>query len=143
MWMTEEDRAVNYNELRGQRVEALWVSPEEETMVIVCGARQLQLPTDGDCCSQSWWADAVGVKQLVGATVTGAEEIDLPEPADDRSRQEVDSAYGLRITTDRGVCDLIFRNSSNGYYGGSSYPRWADGTDIPDDYRQITEDWSA
>lgn len=77
--------------------------------------------TDGDCCSQSWWADIVGAAGSYGGIITGVKEVQMPEPNDNRSRQEYDRAYGYQITTDRGVVDLVFRNSSNGYYGGSAY----------------------
>jgi hypothetical protein len=131
---------------QGATVEALWVSNDgEHEMRIVTDKGTLSLPTEGDCCSESWWADAFGVRQLLGAVITSVNDIDMPEVTDDRSRQECDQAYGIQITTDRGVCDLVFRNSSNGYYGGWCNPRWEEGVQRtePVSYRQITEDWSA
>ncbi len=120
----------------------MWVGPEERELRLKCSdGRVFVLDTYGDCCSETWWADAVGVKQLLGHVVTAVEEIDMPTPEDDRTRQEYDEAYGIKITTTRGVCDLVYRNSSNGYYGGDSSIRWSD--KIPDGFRQITEDWSA
>lgn len=77
--------------------------------------------TDGDCCSESWWADVIGAASCYGGTVTQVRTLDLPEPQDDRSRQEEDQAYGYAIDTERGTVTLAFRNSSNGYYGGSAY----------------------
>ena len=37
---------------------------------------------------------------------------------DGRCRQEYDAAYGWKIATNKGYADIVFRNSSNGYYGG-------------------------
>lgn len=130
--------------LVGHEPRELWVGPEEAEMRLVCADGTLVMDTDGDCCSESWWADAIGVKQLLaGSRVTAAEEIDMPTPEDNRTRQEQDQAYGLKITTDRGVCTLVFRNSSNGYYGGWGSYRWDEPGGVPEGYRQITEDWSA
>lgn len=47
--------------------------------------------------------------------------------------------YGFKIVTTIGICDIIFRNSSNGYYGGwcfLSKSKIKDGI-------LITDDWSA
>lgn len=98
--------------------------------------------TEGDCCSESWWADGFALGQLRGATVTDTETLDPPgyDVEDERSRQEYDQAYGVEITTDRGKAQLVFRNSSNGYYGG-----WAGlGSDGGQNWREITgSDWQA
>jgi hypothetical protein len=37
----------------------------------------------------------------------------------DRHWDELVQVYKWTLTTDRGHFDLIFRNASNGYYGGS------------------------
>lgn len=103
--------------------------------------RSFCLSTYGDCCSESWWADVIGVKQLLGARITDASDIPMPQVEDDRSRQEVDQIYGIRICTDKGACDLVFRNSSNGYYGGGYTPIW--GREISSNPTLLTEDWSA
>lgn len=79
------------------------------------------LKAHGECCSQTWFADLINASDLVGYVITSVEFVDLPPPskADKRSRSEVDEIYGLKIFTTRGIhAYLIFRNSSNGYYGG-------------------------
>lgn len=129
----------------GSTPTALWVSPDEHELHVVCGDSALRIPTYGDCCSECWWADAIGVKQLLDYEVRAAEEIDMPQPANvnDRTRQEEDVVYGFRVRTERGVCDLIFRNSSNGYYGGEASYHWEEEYEVPEGYRQIISDWSA
>lgn len=97
--------------------------------------------TEGDCCSESWWADVIGAAGCYGGTVTAVRSLDLPEPNDNRTRQEVDSVYGYALDTDKGVVSLAFRNSSNGYYGG-----WADDTTSPPatEWQEITtNEWRA
>lgn len=120
----------------------------ESTVYLDLGDRGIfVLDTEGDCCSETWFADITGVGSLLGGIVTGMEAIDMPEDEnaqDDRGRQEYDRFYGIRITTDKGTTDLIFRNSSNGYYGGSANYRVLDGPDEAFNAATlITADWSA
>lgn len=95
-----------------------------------------------ECCSESWFADIVGVNALIDMIVRSASEIDLKNynVNDGRCRQEEDTAYGYKLTTDRGYVDIIFRNSSNGYYGG--WLKLYKGT-LPDIMKAITNDWQA
>lgn len=99
---------------------------------------------DADCCSESWFADIIGTAALLGNTVDGVEKVlDGEDPEDDRTRQEFDAAYSYKLKTHKGICEIIFRNSSNGYYGG-----WINGGNQVDDldlegWEKITDDWSA
>jgi hypothetical protein len=131
--------------LVGLRINAIFVSPGEHSLYLVTDrsgdAPILALYTEGDCCSESWWADVTGVMQLLFAQVARVEDIEVEAPEDGRGRQESDEAYGLRITTDQGAADLVFRNSSNGYYGGWCTPDWS--MSVPDDAKRITRDWRA
>jgi len=111
------------------------------------GLQSLTIDTDGDCCSESWFADIISPQLLIGAPVTSAEEIPLPKQLKNsqydnqsRTRQEEDRIYCIQIETTKGVCDIIFRNSSNGYYGGWADYSWT----ILDraEYKVITEDYS-
>ena len=97
--------------------------------------------TDADCCSETWFADIIGVDSLLGQEVIGIEKIPYWEPKDDRTRQDLDTAYGYKLKTEKGITDIIFRNSSNGYYGGS-IDRYT-GVEPEVDWVEITKDWSA
>ena len=131
----------------GKTCKDIYVSSDGEDLLLVfTDYSALVGSTDGDCCSQSWWADITGVKQILGREITNVEEIDMPDPDDNRSRQEIDIAYGYRFTTTHGVADFVFRNSSNGYYGGDC--QWSlfdddEAIGYGDYVRTITEDWSA
>lgn len=129
--------------LVGRKIEELYVGPEEADLILVLDNGDIcRFDTEGDCFSESWWADIVGVKQLLNHTITSIDEVDMPIPKDDRTRQDEDEAYCYKIKTDGGECDLIFRNSSNGYYGGYASMEWVNNFIIKN-YRQITEDWRA
>ena len=80
--------------------------------------------TYGDCCSSSWFSDVVGVGNLIGETVL--EVVERQEWSEEETKKaeaqgeyDVLSLYGYLIKTERGICDMEFRNDSNGYYGGS------------------------
>jgi hypothetical protein len=98
---------------------------------------------DGDCCSESWFSDMIGTQFLIGGTVSAVRELDLPSynVDDGRGRQESDQVYGYQFDTNKGSCDLIFRNSSNGYYGGELHIVDEARYDIV--WKDITTDWSA
>lgn len=107
-------------ELVGKKIIRLQVDAIDQKFIIfetdmgnVCWG------TYADCCSETWFADITGVSALIGGTVMNVEEMEVYGKKDGRCRQEVDSFYGIKITTDKGYVDIVFRNSSNGYYGGN------------------------
>ena len=105
--------------------------------------------TDADCCSETWFADIIGVKALLSGRITKEPEFKELETQDQdkRCRQEHDEFYSVEVTTNKGVCVFAFRNSSNGYYGGTcSYSGKNKFTDFETNdfvWREITEDYSA
>jgi hypothetical protein len=126
--------------LVGHKLTGLLVKPGEAELAVVTDAGSLTLKTEADCCSETWFADFVGVALALGSEITAVELVDLPTPKDDRTRQEYDEAYGIRITTTGGVLDIVYRNSSNGYYGG--WHKVCEPCDTAG-WRELTEDWSA
>jgi len=76
----------------------------------------------GDCCSETWIESIDLVEPLIGGTIRSVEDIDMPHYGNIGTLlhpivEEV-NYYGLRITTDKGVSVIDYRNDSNGYYGG-------------------------
>lgn len=95
-----------------------------------------------DCCSESWVNHIADLDALIGQKVEEVEEIDLfsllgaePEP----TKQDVDKVMFHRVRTDKGVCVIEFRNSSNGYYGGSFERDAID--DVKHPLTPVTEDF--
>ena len=105
--------------LLGKRIAAIEVSDGEGYLRFQTDAGEVVWEAEGDCCSESWFADIIGTSALIGGTVSEVVELEMPKPVDDRTRQEEDEAYGFRISTEKGSATIAFRNSSNGYYGGS------------------------
>jgi hypothetical protein len=131
-------------ELVGKTIQAIWIDGDEQGYLSFdTNDGQFRYVAQGDCCSESWFYHILGADALLGHTVTSVVEVDMPDPTDGFSRQEVDQLYGINIRTDVGMADVEFRNSSNGYYGG--WVEFMEDTPIPDSVRmvQVTEDYTA
>ena len=110
------------SKLLGRRVLSLLMNPEHDYMRFVTDAGVFDFHCYGDCCSESFINHTNCLEDLLGNTVLEVDEVDMfsalgvvPEP----TRQEVDQVLTYRLRTSKGICALEFRNSSNGYYGGS------------------------
>lgn len=129
------------DELVGRGVKGLWIGEDDELLVFECIDGLVGYRVDGDCCSNSWFSDITGVADIIGRNVIAVEGIPLCEyDMDQRERSEEDQAYGTRLVTESGTADIIFRNASNGYYGG-----WASLAEVQtlDGLSPITKDWRA
>ena len=131
----------NMSELVGKTIVGLRVGRGEEVLTFDHpDGTSTSYETDGDCCSETWFADITGVNVLLDHTVLSAESVEMDEVLDGRCRQESDIFYGEKLTTDKGIVDIVYRNSSNGFYGGDIYLYTGK---LPDDMKPITDDWSA
>ena len=77
-----------------------------------------------DCCSYTWIESLDNEDAWKDATVINCEDIEMPNLGNIPGGRfkEIDDCvqyYGMKITTNKGVCVIDYRNSSNGYYGGS------------------------
>jgi hypothetical protein len=134
--------------LLGERITKVFVSDDQSKLMLFTGyvgdreQHAVVVDTYGDCCSETWFADIVGLHNILKQHVTGIELLELPEPEDGRSRQEEDQQYGVKLRSERGSCDIIYRNSSNGYYGGEAVAYRGDPN--TENWVEITEDvWQA
>ncbi len=108
------------NRLVGNTIEKALISKSGDTLFFVTEDEEIfEFALDSDCCSETWFSDIDGVANLLGRRILEASEVDVPHVTDGRCRQEHDVFYGIKIKTTAGYVDLVFRNSSNGYYGGS------------------------
>jgi hypothetical protein len=142
--------SINLQVLVGQRIKQVFVrggDRAEDAIAFVTERGTFAFDTGADCCSETWFADIINRAALSGggwsARVSRVTEMQFPKNAgeDGRSRQDSDEVMGFEIRTHRGVCQIIYRNSSNGYYGGS-----LNGCFVPESlegWTEITEDWQA
>lgn len=107
------------SDLIGKTVTGLFVSSDQSRLVVTHDEFASAYECYGDCCSETWIADIVGVSALIGHKVLSAEDVTMEDVDDGRSRQEYDCFYGIKLVTTGGIVDIVYRNSSNGYYGGS------------------------
>jgi hypothetical protein len=126
--------------LLGRTVMQVLANPERDEFRFVTDGGDLDYHCFGDCCSESWVNHITDIDTLIGQTVLEIEEIDMygllgVEP--ESTRQEEDEVLFHRVTTGKGVCVIEFRNSSNGYYGGS----FEEGLCKPNDLQPVTEDF--
>ena len=108
--------------LVGRKVLDVMMNPECTFVRFITDQGDLDYFCFADCCSESWINHVNSLDELIGGTVKSVDAVDLytalgvePEP----TRQECDDVLTYRIFTEKGVCSMEFRNSSNGYYGGS------------------------
>jgi len=130
------------NSLIGKTVTNLFVGVGENDLYFVTKEYIYRLPTYGDCCSETWFSDVTGFNALIGSPVISIEEKDLPQEEDGRTRQECDQFMGFTIKTEKGHSDVLYRNSSNGCYGGSA-DDLREVVQVPESAKEIMDDWSA
>jgi hypothetical protein len=134
-------------ELINKTISKILVNDDQSILIFETNEGDVIYETDADCCSETWFADITGVDALIGTTVTESEEVKMSEVKDGRTRQEYDSFYGIKLKTDKGYASIVYRNSSNGYYGGDikfrDNKRESIFVNKPVQLTEITSDWSA
>lgn len=131
--------------LIGKIVRDVSLSDDQECIRFTCdGGEVIRADCYGDCCSHSWVEDILYPDVLIGVPVLEVENIDMPDgmPTKHGHFEEEMQYYGCKIRTSKGVCTIEYRNSSNGYYGGSL--EWlAYGTpDLIVDFKSLTAEES-
>lgn len=136
-------------ELLNKVIKKIFISEgESHIKFILSDNSEMIYVTDADCCSETWFSDFTGIDCLINQEILEVEELLLPINKlllAQRSRQEYDELYGYCFKTQKGYATLEYRNSSNGYYGGSCslfipFQR-NDKKEII--FHEIKDDWSA
>lgn len=147
-------------ELIGKTITGMAISEGEHVLKFsVQDGEPVYYVAEGDCCSETWFADIIFNRNRwqeseFPFTVACAEDLEMPSwvenivTNDGRGRQECDQVYGERLVHNLGSVDIVYRNSSNGYYGG-----WCGFADMENPYQaeyiakqtftDITKDWRA
>jgi hypothetical protein len=141
--------------LIGSKVLSVAVSEGQHRIKFeIEGGSPIIYDADGDCCSETWFAEINFSDDRVSfpIAVIACEKLEIPlylqklANEDNRSRQEYDQVYGEKIIFQdaRGrnlYIEVIYRNSSNGYYGGDcSLSRMSGENSM---WTEIVKDWSA
>jgi len=131
-------------ELLGKKIKKIFIDEDSQTYLqFQTNKGNVNYVGYGDCCSETYFSDVNRLKNIIGQKVIRVEEaklFDEEKVSQQESRQGEDQIYGVRITTNKGTGLIVYRNSSNGYYGGS-----ADYTEeIPKDIKmiEIKKDWA-
>lgn len=106
----------DYPKIIGKTIESYEMNAEKTSLILRTTDGALHFYADGDCCSESWIEHITTPK--LPAKILSIEQKDLPTPPPS-GRQESDVAYSTIFKTDQGDFEVEYRNSSNGYYGGS------------------------
>ena len=130
--------------LIGKKINKIFIdSIEQHYMKFETNSGDVCFAGDGDCCSETYFSDVQNINNLIGQIVKSEEEIELQEGdyPKKESRQDEDSVYGIKLITDSGESIIVYRNSSNGYYGG--YCNFC--KEIPADIKmiEINKDYSS
>ena len=124
-------------ELISKVVNKVFISQYDEILVFETDSGIFQYRTSAECCSSTWFDSLTGFDSLIGAKILSVTKIEMEEISSER-----DKHYGIKILTEKGHVDIVFRNSSNGFYGGSIV-FVDDNLYNYSDYKQITDDWEA
>ena len=124
--------------LRGKRILGVFVGDMD--ICFRCEDGDQLYRVDGDCCSESWFADLWDIQNLIGGTVISIREMPQSryEIDEERCRQDYDYVCGIELYTEKGMATIIYRNSSNGYYGG-----WISKTNsfIDTNLQKVKDNW--
>ncbi len=131
------------DKLVNKTIEKVFINPSNDFMRLQYDKGYIDIIAEGDCCSHSWIEHVENVEALIGATVISVENIDMPDLGDtDEDKDEYIKYYGLKITTTKGSVQFDYRNSSNGYYGGSLEISDNECIHTPQtDFKELTEDF--
>ncbi len=61
--------------------------------------------------TESWFSEIRGIEYLINNTILNTEISLAPTVNDTKSRRDVDDFYVIKLTTDKGVCSIFYRNS--------------------------------
>lgn len=111
--------------LIGKTIQGIKIAADKKALLFVTDGGDIIARADGDCCSSTWIEHMELPAMGLPAKVSAVDDLDMPDLGSP-NEYEVIAYYGCKITTDKGVIVIDYRNESNGYYGG--YLLW------PDDY---------
>ena len=111
------DNAPQWSQLIGKSIVSFdWTS--DSIMIRFSDGNEITGEAFGDCCS-STWLESIDLPENISGVLISVTNIDMPEQPYDEKEHDCLQFYGVKISTSRGSAVIDYRNSSNGYYGGS------------------------
>ena len=106
--------------MKNKIVKDVLISKDKTLIVFVCTTGNYAFQTEGDCCSHSWIEHLSGIRTLKSKKpIERVTDIAMP-PAESCNDYDVIKTYGVQFDiAGKGHFTIEYRNSSNGYYGGS------------------------
>ena len=111
-----------FSSLVGRRIAKVYRNETKDHLRFVVAdssGGEVHFEMVGDCCSSSWIEHMSGVCFLIGAIIAEVTPGTEVETIDNHPEHDCLRFYNYNIRTDKGICAVEMRNSSNGYYGGS------------------------
>lgn len=107
------------SDLKGKTIVKIEKEPEGQWIDFYLGdGEKWRFLAEGDCCSNSWVQEIMYPENIIGEVVVNVIEHTTASNIDDGEYGYLD-IYNLDLVSKKGTCTVDFRNSSNGYYGGS------------------------
>jgi hypothetical protein len=104
-------------ELFGFEIEAIYTNKSRTLLAFINSwGKNYIYEAIGDCCSETWFESISDLNVLLDSEVIGLEKKFLPNVSSEKG--SLIQAYGYTLKTEKGYCDIEYRNESNGYYGG-------------------------
>jgi hypothetical protein len=107
------------NPLIGKTILKIEISDDKETITFFCEDAYVVGECYADCCSSTWIENVEYPALGYPAKVLNVEDLGLTRAEEEHPEHDYLQVYGYKISTDKGDLVIDFRNSSNGYYGGS------------------------
>ena len=108
----------NTQELVGQTLTEIRISTDGVYIEFVAPEKVFPYYTEGDCCSRSW------IQDIFQPWVLSERPIDSVVETRMACGSKYNKFYSLKLKTIKGVCEIVYRNNSNGYYGGDLVPTY-------------------
>lgn len=142
----EPEMSGPFSALVGRIIRGLYRHLEGSSILVATDAGYYVYECEGDCCSRSWFSDLLNVEVLTDQKVISVQVKELPKefvPPEVRDKYECLQVYGYSIRTQFGVADIVFRNSSNGFYGGwVKNPIFHERFNVDGNWVEVKDDWS-
>lgn len=122
----------NFALIKNKKIIQVEINKAKDALRFDCAdGSKFSMYVEADCCSSSWIENIDGVDRLMNAEIVEIDGVKMDEISeyyrgdseyrreDDHHEHDVLKFYSMKIKTTKGMCEIEYRNSSNGYYGAS------------------------